>query len=557
MKRKISYIIILFLLTVTSCNYLDYDESSGQPRDWYYEYFGNLKSLVNFGYVNIYQDFGAIGGAMLDCGTDDAGYTYSDANVQALNNGSWSAFKTVDPRWDESYKAIRHMNDFLETYDFKKLERFQYNLSYNDNMREARRWPFEARILRAYHFFELAKRYGDIPLPLSALEVDQANAIEKTPFNDVISFIVTECNSVMDSLPVRWDAPGFTGETGRFTKGAAMALKSRALLYAASPLHNPENDQGKWIQAAQAAHDIIVSGMFSLEPISKNIFNTIEANSKELILTKRNPPDNNFEQSNFPVGYEGGSSGTTPTQNLVDAFQTKNGYDVTLSSNGWASNDPAFNPNAPYANRDPRFYNTVLYDNAQWKGRPVEVFSNGLDAPPIDGATKTGYYLKKYVVENVDLSPTVNSKANHHWIIFRYADILLSYAEAMNEAYGPAGLGGSFTTTALAVLNQIRTRAQMPVYAGLSKDQFREALIRERRVELAFEGHRFWDVRRWKIGNNTQTTIHGVEIQMTGGNRVYTLKTVENRVWNDRMNLFPVPQQETYINPDLGQNPGW
>jgi starch-binding outer membrane protein, SusD/RagB family len=556
MKRKINYLIILFLIIFTACNYLDFDESSGQPKDWYYEYFGNLKSLVNFGYVNMYQDFGKIDGAMLDCGTDDAEYTYSNAHVQALNNGSWSAFKTVDPRWDVSYKAIRHMNDFLETYDFAKLERFQYNQSYEDNMREARKWPFEARILRAYHLFELAKRYGDIPMPLSALEVDEANTIEKTPFNDVISFIVTECNSVMDSLPERWDAPGFNGETGRFTKGAVMALKSRALLYAASPLHNPENDRNKWIQAAQAAHDIIVSGMYTLEPISKNIFNTIEANSRELILTIRNPQSNDFERNNFPIGFEGGSSGTTPTQNLVDAFQTKNGDDVTLSPNGWVSDDPDFNPQSPYANRDPRFYNTVLYDNAQWKGRSVEVFRNGLDAPPIDGATKTGYYLKKYVVENVDLSPSVNSTAHHHWIVFRYADILFSYAEAMNEAYGPED-AGSFTVNALNALNQVRTRASMPAYSGLSQAEFREALRRERRVELAFEGHRFWDVRRWKIGNNTQTTIQGVDIEKAGENRVYTFKTIENRVWNERMNLFPIPQQEIYINPDLEQNPGW
>jgi len=558
MKRKINYIIILFLLIFSGCNYLYFDESTGQPKDWYYEYFNNLKSLVTFGYVNIYQDFGVINGAMLDCGTDDAEYVYSNAQVQSLNNGSWSAFKTVDPRWTESYKAICSMNDFLATYDFKKLERFKYSQNYVDDLRQARYYPFEARILRVYHFFELAKRYGDIPMPLKVLTREEANTIGKTPFDDVISFIVKECNSVMDSLPVRWDAPGFNGETGRFTKGAVMALKSRALLYAASPLFNQGNNIGKWIQAAQAANDLINTGFYSLEPINKNIFNTIEANSKEIILTDRNPQSNDFEKNNFPIGYQGGASGNTPTQNLVDAYQTITGYDVTLNSNGWVSNDPLFDPKAPYARRDPRFYQTVLYDNAQWKGRPIEVFRNGLDAPPITGASTTGYYLKKYVVESVNLSPAVNSTAFHHWIIYRYADILLSYAEAMNEAYGPTGLGGSFTTTALAALNQIRTRAQMPVYAGLSKDQFREALKRERRVELAFEGHRFWDVRRWMIGESTQKNINGVSITKDGlGAKTYTFTNVDSRVWDNKMNLFPIPQQETYINKNLAQNPGW
>lgn len=241
----------------------------------------------------------------------------------------------------------------------------------------------------------------------------------------------------------------------------------------------------------------------------------------------------------------------------MDAFQKINGYDVSLSASGWVCDDPAFDPAQPYANRDPRFYNTVLYDNAQFKGRPIEVFENGQDARPIDGATLTGYYLKKYVEESVDLSPTVNSTAYHHWILYRYAETLLNYAEAMNEAYGPND-PGSFSLTALDALNQVRTRANMPAYSDLSQNEFREALQRERRVELAFEGHRFWDIRRWKIGGNTQKAIHGVDIELNGaGERVFTLKTVENRVWDDRMNLFPIPQQEVYINNELGQNPGW
>ncbi|TKG97297.1 RagB/SusD family nutrient uptake outer membrane protein [Puteibacter caeruleilacunae] len=551
-------LLVIGTLLFTGCDHLDFDESVGEPKEYFYAYMSTTNQLVNYHYSMLYQDFGVVDEAMLDCATDDAEYVYSDSKIQSFNDGSWSAMKTRDDRWSISYNAIRSINDFLKTFAETDFSKFKYNDTFDESFKKLESLPYEARLLRAIYLFDLAKRYGDIPMPLTVLTPDEANAIVPTSFDDVIDFIVDECDATAAELP--WVYTAELGETGRVTKGVAMALKSRALLFAASKLHNSAGESSKWTLAAQAAKELIDEQQYELESnVAKNITNLVTSKSKELIMVRRNSDSNKFEKLNFPIGYEGGNTGVCPTQNLVDAFQTKNGYDVTLTSSGWVSNDSDFEENEPFANRDPRMSKALLYNGQSFKGRAIEAYEGGLDGLPIQGASLTGYYLRKYLIEDLNLSPGINEKGKHHWIVFRYAEILLNYAEAMNEAYGPDYTDATFTMSAVDALNLVRGRAEMPlVTAGLTKEQFTTVLRRERRVEFAFEGMRFWDVRRWMIGNETQKAIYGAAITMNeDGETSYALKLIEERNWNEKMNLFPIPQQELYINPNLEQNTGW
>jgi hypothetical protein len=187
----------------------------------------------------------------------------------------------------------------------------------------------------------------------------------------------------------------------------------------------------------------------------------------------------------------------------------------------------------------------------------MQCWYGGANGAPLLKATKTGYYLRKYVIEAISLSPNNISTKQHTWALFRYGEVLLNYAEAMNEVYGPEN-AGTYGMTALQAVNLVRTRAKMPAFPlGLSKDNFRTKLQNERRVELAFEDHRFWDIRRWKIGANT-TSIYGMDITKNAdGTFKYTKMQIEQRIFDTKMNLYPIPLSEIYKNNKLKQNIGW
>jgi hypothetical protein len=340
-----------------------------------------------------------------------------------------------------------------------------------------------------------------------------------------------------------------------------MAVKTKALLYAASKLHNPEMDAQKWKAAALAALDVINLNLYYLDPGDK--VNTTA--SPENILIRMNSESSSFEEYNFPVRFTEGQrtymSGTYPTQNLVDAFQTINSYDVILTANGWESDDPDFDPANPYDNRDPRFARTILANGMDFKGTKIETFVGGADysATRSDLGSCTGYYLRKYINEATSFTPEAEAEYKHHWVIYRYAETLLSYAEAANEYFkDPTATDAELTMSALDALNQVRVNAQMPVVAAYDYASFVEAVRREWRVEFAFEDHRFWDVRRWNIGSTTQTQVDGVSIVKTNSGFDYSLKMVEKRTWAERMNLYPIPKSELFSNPNLNpQNTGW
>lgn len=560
MKRHGIISIVLTCPLALACSFLDFDETDGlQGKEDVYRYFDKTKQVLTNVYSYVPQDFGALDGAMRDCATDDAIWGNPMAPVQRFNNGSWSAVNTYDTGFG-FYNGIRAANEFLESVAAVDFSRFQTDANYDNWMRQLKYFSHEARALRAYYIFELAKRYGDIAMPLKTLSTEEAGSIGKTKFSDVIDFIADECDECASILPESYSNEPYR-EVGRVTKGFAMALKTRALLYAASPLHNTSGDAGLWKKAAEAALELIDSGMYSLDNGDK-CNNTA---SRENIFIRMNGNSSSFEASCFPLRFMYGTRNSVqnciyPTENLASAFRTVNGYKVTLTANGYVSDDPKFDPKKPYAGRDPRMGRTILYDGAMFKGSEIETFDGGKDAGEVlQGYTPTGYYLRKYAVEDTGFAPEARATYRHHWVVFRYAETLLSYAEAMTEAFGsPDYTDGEFTRSAAWALNRVRRNAGMPDCTEKVAGKFIEDVHDEWRVEFAFEDHRFWDVRRWMSGPDTQIDIYGVSIRKSGSAGSWSLKDCETRKWNNRMNLYPIPQAELAKNQNLNpQNRGW
>ena len=550
--------ILSAALLLASCNFLDFDESSSQySREDMYKTYSNIQKMLTniYGYMPN-KDIADVGSALRDCGSDDAEYADPESSVQRFTNGNWSPLQTVDDKWT-LYNGIRSANEFLESIQTVDLTMYQYDTKYQRWLEHLEYYPYQARVLRAYFFFELARRYGDIAMPLTMLTAEEANTIEKTPFDQVIDFIARECEECAPHLPKTYVGM-LDDEIGRVTNGFALAVKAKALLYAASPLHNPNGDKAKWREAALAAKEIIDLEQYELDPGEK-------ANnylSPEVIMAIARSESQSFERYNFPVRFTEGErtsmGGSYPTQNLVDAFQTAAGYDITLGANGWETSDPDFDLSNPYAGRDPRFARAILANGMPFKGSVIETFVGGRDysATRAELGTVTGYYLRRYIQETTSFTPENTVTNKHQWIVYRYAEALLSFAEAANEALG-SPTDASLGLSALDAINQVRANAQMPDIEATSYQAFQDAVRREWRVEFAFEDHRFWDIRRWNIGQNVMGQIDGVEIVKSGSEFSYKRKMVETRIWSAKMNLYPIPQAETFNNPNLTQNTGW
>lgn len=564
---KFRYIILfVLLLSMGACEkFLEFDETNNlKTEEDVYTYFETTKQTLTTVYSYLPQDFGVIGGAMRDCGTDDAEYANSGAAVQDFNTGNWSAINTLDTSW-ELYKGVRAANSFLEQLKTVDFSRYEYTSNYQKWMTQLATFNAQARVLRATYFFELARRYGDIAMPLQVLDMESDRTIAKTSFNDVIQFIANECDACTEALPLTYNTSEFDKEVGRVTRGYALALKSKALLYAASKLHNPTMDVTKWKASAQAAWNLIQlnknEGLYTLDPNGA----ANNASSPEAILMIRNGNSSTFELNNFPIRLTAGkrsslASGTFPSQNLVDAFETINGYAVTLTDLGWVSNDPKFDPSKPFANRDPRFYKTVLADGMTFKGTAIDVKEGGLDnLAVIEGGTPTGYFLKKYIIEATTFEEGKVAVYKHNWIAYRYAETLLSCAESMIYAFNdPNYTDGTFTMSALQALNLVRANAGMPAKAVSGTDEFISVLRNEWRVEFAFEDHRFWDIRRWDIGSETQRKLYAIRILEDKGQKSYRKVVYETRQWKEAMNLYPIPQEKLFVNSNLApQNEGW
>lgn len=558
---KIYFLIGVILLLVSGCEDLDQEVKTTLSADQISISYNRTITHSVGTYTTIPEGFLSIGGAMRASASDEAEHTIETSSVQQFNVGSWNEYSNPDDIWSDLYAGIRRANQYLvmaDSIDWSNFILYQTpenQVIYEEQLAKINRTKFEVRLLRAYFYFELVKRYGGVPLLTEALPYNaDITGINRNTLNDCIEFIVSECDAAIDELPDNYP----NEDLGRVTAGVAMALKSRILLYAASDLFNDASWSGgytnpqlisltgdrnaKWQRAADAAKDVIDLGIYSLEPDYSSLFKTF--NNNEVIFTRRNRASNSFEKANYPVGYDMGESGTTPTQNLIDAYEMANGKAITDPESG-------YDPQNPYEARDPRLAMTIITNNSIFKGRPVECWKGGLDGEGIPLASRTGYYLKKYVDE--DLNLLIGNISVHSWHIFRLGEIYLNYAEALNEATpGHADIK--------TYIDLLRGRVNMPPLPdGLNQQQMRERIRNERRVELAFEDHRIWDVRRWMIAEETLgVPVKGVEITKTDGDTfIYQVKNLENRVFQPKMYLYPIPQSELSIASNWTQNPLW
>ncbi len=555
------YRICLFILAcviAASCVDLNYTEENTRDEAWTYEYFENgIKNMVFDVYAQIYNnEFESNSAYFLAGATDEAQYALETGAVNNYVNGGWSAANPYSNTWNKSYTAIADICMYLEKIDQADLSEWQYNSSYDIWVQQMELFPYELRFLRAYFYFDLLRTYGDVPLVTTTLTNAQANNITRTPADQIVKFIVDELDAVAPYLPVSYMSE-VNSEVGRATRVAAFALKARTLLYAASPLFNPSGDKAKWEKAAEACKYILDNAKTWGLKLSNYgaLWGHDAFFNSEIIFGLGRGESNSFEMANYPIGVENGSSGNCPTQSLVDQYEYLDNGE-TFAQRYPGSID--LNSVDPYEGLDPRFALTVVKNGDEWPSngaqkKVIETFVGGFNASPKYGATPTGYYLRKYVDGSCVTTADNQTTRRHTWILFRLGEFYLDYAEAVFNATGSAN-DATYGMTANEAINVLRNRSdiKMPKFTE-DGDAWVERYERERLVELAFENHRFWDVRRWKKADKYFRTI---QVASISSSKELTRSTV-NRQWDDKYYFYPIPQTELKKNPNLTQNPGW
>jgi len=531
---------------------------------------------------------------MLSAKTDEAhfihGYGTADivqANVSPSNRGSFDDGRFSHYEWGALYLRIRQANVFLDRIDDSAVT--------DNELKE--RMIGEVHFLRAYFYHNLLRMYGGVPIITEPYALDDNMEVARNSFAETVDFIVQEAEFAADYLPL----VQFGDRLGRASAGAALALKARVLLYAASDLYhdNPsdmdvtgytsgQDRQAFWRAAKEAAEAVINLGEYSLFRADPSPGDSTALNYYELFLTKDHSEtimSRYFIESrgdgynpglhNGPNGYHNWA-GNTPIQNLVDDYQMDDGSEFNWSDPEHAA--------APYENRDPRFYASILHDGAPWRERPSDVAdidpqniiqtfnvieidgggtASGVDTrdSPIEdwNGSYSRYYLKKFIDESVNHSTT--NKQEVPWIFFRYGEVLLNYAEASIE------LGDE--QEARDALNKIRRRAGMPEFNGtVTGEDLRDQYRNERRIEMAFEEQRYFDVRRWMLAPEVlNEPARGINIFVKGVDRsdrssyydydYQVNESIQSRAWDEKMYFVPISQQEMNRNSLLIQNPAY
>lgn len=525
------------------------------------------RGILNNAYFTLPERFNLDGnGAMQASGTDEAINSNLNSNINTFNNGTWSPVRTVDDLYSSLYDGLRTVNIFLDNVQTSGVTSQPSELTTAtaaDQTQQAQidRLKGQAFFLRAYFHFELLERYGSLVLAKRVFDRNENLNLPRNTFQQCVDHIILDCDSAIARLPL-WTQSWSTGQRGRATQTAAMALKSRLLLYAASPQYNESGDLSKWQQAADAAKLLIDKNVHSLLTDYRNPF-LFGGNpyNNEVIFETQTPNRNDIEQNNAPVSYDGALGRTNPTQEMVDAFEVR--------STGRLIDDPAsgYNASTPYLNRDNRLAFTIFANGVVYKSpRTVDTYIGGKDGIGANvNATKTGYYMRKFFNDAVTWNQPSNTLSRRPWVIFRYAELLLNYAEALNEAQGP-------TADVYRYVNLVRQRTGVALpalqstnptgngYVAGTKEAMRLRIQNERRVELCFEGHRFFDVRRWKKGEEFfNKPITGMRITRNAATGAFTYERfqVENRVFTAKNYLYPISQSNLNRAPALLQNPGY
>ncbi len=537
--RKIIYIqlCLIFALSFTSCNdFLDRKPLDKMTEDDVFNDDALLAAYVNACY-NAYPT--GFEEAMMSSTTDET-YTrhgkessiivskgeMTPDNITTFDAGRFSNFNY----WEKAYEYLRNINIF-----FEKIDRANVSKDLKSRL------TGEMEFIRAFIYSNLIWRFGGVPVVTHSFALGDNNySLPRNSYDECVDSIISDLNDAIKRLPAKMEGEN----SGRASADACKALKARVLLYAASPLNNPNNDKSKWEKARDASLDVINLPGYELAKDYRSLF--LEDN-KEIIFKREYTKANGHRMNlfNSPNGYDGWG-GNCPLQNIVDDYEMK------LTGKKPVEEGSGYDPKYPYQGRDPRFYASILYNGAMYRGRPVEVFiPKGKDSSQGDigswNTSLTGYYLYKFMDENQSLSET-NTQP---WIFFRLAEFYLNYAEA--EFY----LGNE--EECRDAINKIRNResVKMPAVTE-SGEQLLEKLRNERRIELAFENHRYFDLRRWRIAEIYENIdAKGIEVvKKDDGTFNYNPITVLERKFLPQHYLLPIPRSEIIkSNNSLMQNP--
>lgn len=434
--------------------------------------------------------------------------------------------------------AIRAVNLFLEKIESSPVDQNLKN-----------RLIGEMKFIRAFYYFDMTSKVGGVPLIKHVIQLNDEFNLTRNSSDEIFEFVLTELKEAADLLPPDQSVKG------RITKGAALALRSRAALYFASPLFNPANSAARWQEAANAANAVLSLNKYELHPNYEQLF---LADNNEIILAKyykSGRAEQLMDLYNQPIKPSGGWAGNQPLENLVDDYEMMDGTRFD-----W--NNPVHKAN-PYENRDPRFYASILADGSTWQGVEIEpwIYSDGngggLHAPsenPGGGWAVAGYFMKKFMNESYQPFNNMAVGGEQPNIYLRLGEIYLNLAEAL---YHLGDEGG-----ARQALNAVRSRTtvQMPDVTDAGQDLWNR-IMNERRVELAFEGHRWFDTRRWKTAMiHSNEPAMGVKVvkDRTTGNKTYELIEMDPfRKFEEKHYLSPIPRSEIERSPSLTQNPGY
>ena len=596
MKRHNIYTAILaaFVICTSACSdFLDTRIDVFDTMDRLESRYSTLSSFAYAFYTPMQNGFNVIDGNLFASVSDEAEQTAPTSDASAFNRGLISAdLNPVSYLYNNCYEGIRAARFFLDYAkdgeNFLALNR-DTSTVYNpdgtvystDQPRAYKRdvinlgWlRAEAGIAEAYYYGELIKMYGGVPL----VAADGKSARHAT-YDEVVEHIVGLIDANADKVNLDWrvaldETPqnavadvvnwNFRDNVGRFDKTAALAIKARVLLYAASPRNNPDGDVDKWVRAAEAANDVIQLRKAIFEkgfgfgegarshpsyrmPANRDYGNYFLKNNAtsdvESIFLIRQAAGSAPEIANYPNATRGGNSGICPTQNLVDAYEYIGEKTVD-----------------PYVNRDPRFAATIVYNGCTWNGNVIDESPGAAYDQKRTGASKTGYYLRKFLAPNLNLIE--GGSTDHVWPLYRYAEVLLNYAEAMNEAYGPDADPKGYGMSAREALTEVRNSAStlLPAVTATSREDFRNAVKQERRIELAFEDHRYWDLIRWKDAEVVlNRSIKGVQVRKNNlGGFQYTYPAVSSRTFYERNYYLPFTRKEIANSAgSITQNPDY
>ncbi len=532
-----------------------------------------------------------------DVATDDAVSNDIDNSYKQMATGAWASDMNPMSQWDSRYHAIQYCNLFLENCDqvqwaySSDVLRTMYNDNYKGN----------AYALRGLHLFYLLRAHcgmvdGElmgVPIHLASEDYSSDFNQPRNTFKECIDRIMADFDEALKYLPEQYgdvsadNVPGkykqmggqdteYNRAFGKNHRGKIdgriiSAFKAQVALFAASPAYAPAAastyEEAARLAAACLAYCGGISGISAdgwkwfANTSQIDGLGATDPNPAEIIWRGNVSKSNTLESDCYPPSLYG-SGRVNPTQNLVDAFPMANGYPITAAASGY---DAA----KPYENRDPRLKQYILV-NGEKQGAVSAVINTAADATTLDGlnrengsSTTTGYYLRKLLRSDVNLDPSSSTEQNHLQARIRYTEIFLDYAEAANEAQGPTAHVGGAAYSAYDVVKAIRKRAGVggdtdPYLeeCKASKEKMRELIRNERRLELCFENHRFWDLRRWQA--NLKETASGMSITTAAdGSLQYKKIDVEKRDYKEYMYYGPIPYGEVLKWSNLRQNDGW